>query len=386
MAKTTQFFRNLFKRAKPISPGIYHSQTPADSDNPTRLHLRIEPDGTGILIINAATVLHLNMTAAEYAYHIVRGTDPQTAVEQIAARYHVSKEQVKTDFEDVRQKIYTIIDVPDLDPVTYLGIERTAPYSGKITAPYRLDCAITYRLPDGSEAEAAPVKNVDRELTTDEWEQIIDTAWDAGIPHIVFTGGEPTLREDLPALIAKAETNGQVTGLLSNGLRLREKDYLQTLLQSGLDHLMMTLEPDNQQSWDALKVILPDDLYTIVHITVTPHIEDRVPDLLNRLASMGTNAISLSASSQETIAHLQDYARTVSDLHMDLIWDLPVPYSAKNPVAMETTKESLPDGAGRAWLYVEPDGDVLPAQGITRVLGNMLRDSWETIWKHALKE
>jgi MoaA/NifB/PqqE/SkfB family radical SAM enzyme len=37
----------------------------------------------------------------------------------------------------------------------------------------------------------------------------------------------------------------------------------------------------------------------------------------------------------------------------------------------------------RQHLYVEPDGDVLPAQGYNVVLGNLLRDSWESIWDHA---
>jgi len=39
------------------------------------------------------------------------------------------------------------------------------------------------------------------------------------------------------------------------------------------------------------------------------------------------------------------------------------------------------DGAGKAWLYVEPDGDVLPAQGMAdQILGNILRDEWEKIY------
>ena len=41
------------------------------------------------------------------------------------------------------------------------------------------------------------------------------------------------------------------------------------------------------------------------------------------------------------------------------------------------------DGAGSAWLYVEPDGDVLPAQGVNRVLGSLLADPWETVWAAA---
>ena len=55
-----------------------------------------------------------------------------------------------------------------------------------------------------------------------------------------------------------------------------------------------------------------------------------------------------------------------------------------NAVALETAMDSSlqapPEGMGKAWLYVEPDGDVLPAQGVSRVLGNFLTDPWEKIW------
>ena len=43
--------------------------------------------------------------------------------------------------------------------------------------------------------------------------------------------------------------------------------------------------------------------------------------------------------------------------------------------------DAIPEGAGRAWLYVEPDGDVLPSQGNSgKVLGNLLRDEWKMIY------
>jgi hypothetical protein len=42
--------------------------------------------------------------------------------------------------------------------------------------------------------------------------------------------------------------------------------------------------------------------------------------------------------------------------------------------------DEIPAGAGKAWMYVEPDGDVLPAQGeADKVLGNFLHDGWEQI-------
>jgi MoaA/NifB/PqqE/SkfB family radical SAM enzyme len=65
-----------------------------------------------------------------------------------------------------------------------------------------------------------------------------------------------------------------------------------------------------------------------------------------------------------------------------LVWDLPVPYSTSHPLALELAEsQEYISGAGKAWLYIEPDGDVLPDQDGTRKLGNFLSDSWESIWK-----
>jgi organic radical activating enzyme len=345
------------------------------------LHLRIEPGGEAILIIDASTILHLNQTAAEYAYHLVVETPIDQVIRKMAARYHISKERIQSDYQDFKDRIFGLIDLPDLDPVSFFELERVTPYSGEISAPYRLDCAITYKLPPGVDAEAAPTKRVDRELTTSEWINIINKAWEAGIPHIVFTGGEPSLREDLPDLIAKAEANGQVTGLLTDGMRLVDQTYLQTLLQTGLDHLMLIMNPKDDHCWQALEIILPEDIFTTVHLTLTPENIGQIPAILERLGKKGTNAISLSARSPELEDTMAEIREHVADLGMQLVWDLPVPYSNRNPVAFETYEEALADGAGRAWLYVEPDGDVLPAQGVNQVLGNLLRDNWEDVWQ-----
>jgi len=381
MTSIREVIRRRFASIKPIEPGLYQYQAPPYAEFPYRMHLRIESDGAGLLIIDASTILHLNQTAAEYAYHMVLETPDDKVINQMSGRYAISKERIKADFQDLKDRIFALIDLPDLDPVTFLSFERDTPYSVNLSAPYRLDCALTYRLPAGVEPGVAPTKRVDRELSTDEWSSIIDKAWQVGIPHIVFTGGEPTLREDLPALIKRAEANGQVTGLLSDGIKLGDASYLRTLLQTGLDHLMVTLHPDDERVWKALEVILPEDLFTTVHITVTPGIADRIPQFIRKLAGLKVNAISLSASESELEGALQAARDLVAELSLPLVWDLPVPYSARNPVALETVEDEVINGAGKSWLYVEPDGDVLPAQGVNQVLGNFLRDNWEKIWK-----
>jgi hypothetical protein len=60
-------------RIQPIPAGLYHRQSAQQDQPPYRLHLRLHPDGSGVLVVNASTVMHLNPTAAEYAFHFIKG-------------------------------------------------------------------------------------------------------------------------------------------------------------------------------------------------------------------------------------------------------------------------------------------------------------------------
>jgi hypothetical protein len=373
-------FADRFAKITPLPVGTYHLQTTLDG-KPYRLHLRLHEDGTGILIVNASTVLQLNPTAAESAYQMIQGNSPEEATKQIAARYRVSKGTVFEDYSDFVERIHVLVSTPDLDPVSFLNFELVAPHSANLTAPLRLDCALTYRLPANSQAAYAPTKRVNRELTTEEWKTILDQAWEFGIPQITFTGGEATLREDLPYLIAEAEKNGQVCGLLTDGLRLRDKQYLSLLLQTGLDHILFLLQPNQDESWQALQAVLAEDIFVTVHITLNEENKDVAGDTLEQLSQLGVESLSLTISDlslQDAFNALRNKAAT---LGLTLRFDLPVPYSAHHPVAFETREDDNPEGAGKAWLYVEPDGDVLPAQGMAdHILGNLLTDSWSKIY------
>jgi organic radical activating enzyme len=381
MAPLRNFLRNRFPPVEALPAGVHHVQSGPDSPTPFRLHLRLEPDGSGLFIVNASTVLHLNQTAAEYAYLWVKDSTPENAAKSISSRYRVNKKKAMHDYLDFIQRVETLIHTPDLDPEAYLDFGREDPYSKEISAPYRLDCALTYRLPSGENIHYAPIDRVKKELSTEEWKTILAKAWAAGIPHVVFTGGEPTLRDDLPELIAQAEKTGQVCGLLSGGTRLASSDYLKTLLDSGLDHLMFLLQPEEEESWNALQKGMQADLSITVHLTLNRNNAAQAGSILERLVPLQVRGLSLSASDQQGVDALTAMRDRAADLGLSMHWDLPVPYSTENPVSREIGIPS--NGAGKAWLYVEPDGDVLPEQGVNRVLGNFLADSWDSIWSAA---
>ncbi len=380
MASMINRVKERFTKVLPLPVETLHFQSAAD-EPAYRLHLRLQKDGSGIFIINASTVLHLNPTAAEYASHMIKGTPPDEVAKSFAKRYRIGTDTAFRDFSDFRDRVQILIHTPDLDPVSFLDFERVAPHSQSLTAPLRLDCSLTYRLPTGASADYAPTKRVERELTTDEWKSVMDKAWAAGIPHITFTGGEATLRDDLPALIAHAEKNGQICGLLTDGIKLLDQEYRHLLLQTGLDHILFILQADETASWKSLEAILAEDIFVTVHFTLTPKNEKMADDVLERLAKLEVKSLSLSISESTCQGTMQALREKAPSLGLTLRWDLPVPYSVDNPVAAEVLDDEIPDGAGKAWLYVEPDGDVLPAQGeADKILGNILKDPWETIY------
>ena len=385
MKKIINLFNQWFSPVKPLPPGVFHTQlfTPS-SNTPHRLHLRLEEDGTGLMVVDAKTVLHLNQTAAEYAYHLIQNTSDEKAARAVSRRYRINHQQALEDFNYPRTQVETLSHTQDLDPETFLNMERVEPHSRKLSAPYRLDCALTYHVSDGAQSGETPMDRVKRELLTEEWESILKKAWDAGIPHIIFTGGEPTLRPDLPELISYAEELGQVTGLLTDGSRISETGYLKKLLTAGLDHMMILLDPSEDQAWEALRDVLAEDIHLTVHLTIHPKDVQHIKSTLEKLKQMGVTSISLSISNPSLKSVLQEVRQKVTELELQLVWDLPVPYSNMHPVALELAEEpeSAP-GAGNAWLYVEPDGDVLPAQGVLEFLGNFLTDSWQNIWQQA---
>jgi organic radical activating enzyme len=378
------FYDKVFYTPKPFPPGNYQIVSQTDDGAPLRMHLRIEKKGEGIFILNASTILHLNPTATEIAYHIIQQTPENQIVAEFVKRYKVDAETAIADVQDFKDRLHSLIHTPDLDPEMFLDVDRVDLHSTDLSAPLRLDCALTYQMSDGSTSQYAPTDRVTRNLDTEEWKSIINKAWQAGIPHVVFTGGEPTIRPDLPELVRATEDNGQVAGLITDGMRFTEKDYLHQLLQAGLDHVLFILDPGEDQSWEALRDVMGEDIFVTVHLTINSKSLGFISTYFDRLKRIRVKSLSLSGDSESSKEVLKSAQQKASEYGFSLVWDLPVPYSANNPINLELETANLKsNGRGKTWLYVEPDGDVLPAQGVNKVLGNFLSDKWESIWLNA---
>ncbi|MDT8381342.1 MAG: radical SAM protein [Brevefilum sp.] len=401
--------KNLFRGTNLPQSGLYHYPR-EEQDGKTRIHLRIDPDGSGLLILNANRVVHLNPSAAFMAYLHLEGNDPLQIGKALQKQFRVTAAQAQQDYMDFSLQMEEILDPIGGCPVCDLQLETTAPFSAKPSAPYRMDLAITYRCNNNcSHCYNARPRNYP-EMPVEQWKKVIDKVWDLRIPHVVFTGGEPTLYKDLVELVAYAEGKGLITGLNTNGRKLADKDFVDALVNAGLDHVQITLESHDagihntmvaaKDAWGetvtGLKNVLASKLYVMTNTTLLTHNKDSIRETLAFLAEIGVPTVGLNALiyagkgkdvgtglHEEALPPLLEDARAITQANgQRLIWYTPTQYCHFNPLQLELGVKGC-----TAALYnmcVEPNGDVIPCQSYYQSLGNLLEKPWKEIWEHPL--
>jgi radical SAM protein with 4Fe4S-binding SPASM domain len=227
---------------------------------------------------------------------------------------------------------------------------------------------------------------------------------------VVFTGGEPTLVEFLPELVAYAESKGLITGLNTNGRKLRDEHYLQELIKAGLDHIQITLESSEAQIHDemvgragawqdtiaGIKNAVSQHKYVMTNTTMLQTNRHTIADTLEFLAQLGVKTVGLNALihsgkgnqvesglDESELQPLLKIATEITKKHNQrLIWYTPTQYCHFDPVCADLGVK----GCTAAYynMCVEPDGMVIPCQSYYSGLGKLLYDTWSSIWEHPL--
>ncbi len=391
------------------APGVYHFQRQQEGEK-TRLHLRIEADGKGFLLVNASRIYHLNPSAVLMAYFALSELPDNQALKALQQKFNVGKEPAQSDLIGFKSQFPALLHPDGACPIHDLGLETVAPFSARPSAPYRMDLAVTYRCNNNCAHCYNARPRQYPEQTTAQWKQVIDRVWDAAIPHMVFTGGEPTLRPDLPELIAYAEQKGLITGLNTNGRRLKDRAFLDQLIAAGLDHVQITLESHDptvhdqmvaargawQDTVAGLKNALSSRLYVMTNTTLLKNNSPHLAETLHFLTKLGVPTFGLNALiysgkgakvgtglAASSLPPLLKLAREhVDRTGQRLSWYTPTQYCHFDPMELELGIKGC--SAALYNMCVEPDGSVIPCQSYYQTLGNILNDPWESIWGHDL--
>ena len=125
-------------------------------------------------------------------------------------------------------------------------LTRDAPIAARIVPvgpPLGMLAELTHRCPLQCPYCSNPIKlhKAADELTTDEWLRVFDEAAGLGVLQVHLSGGEPTLRPDLEAFVARLAKHGVYSNLITAGVNLsRERVF--ALRDHGLDHLQLSVQ------------------------------------------------------------------------------------------------------------------------------------------------
>ena len=221
------------------------------------------------------------------------------------------------------------------------------------------------------------------ELDTETWCRVIDEANDLGVLQTHFSGGEPTLRADLPELIRHACSIGQYTNLITAGVLL-DHNKLEALADAGLDHLQLSIQDSEAAGADRIggyknghakkmavadmvtEIGLPLTINAVVHRQNLDHLDEiielAVEKKAKRLEVAHVQYYGWALMNRAALMPTREQADRAIDLVKDaqtrlkgiLVIDYVVPdYYARYPKACM-------GGWGKQNLNVTPSGKVLP--------------------------
>jgi pyrroloquinoline quinone biosynthesis protein E len=255
--------------------------------------------------------------------------------------------------------------------------------------PLGLLAELTYRCPLGCPYCSNPttLRHDGRELTTQEWERVIGEAAELGVLHVHFSGGEPLLHPDLPALVATARAAGLYTNLITSGIPF-SRERAQSLLSAGLDHVQLSLQSDDAPLADQIggrrshaakleAALLIRELGWPLTLNVVLHRANihRLPELIALAEELDADRLELANVQFYGWAHrnreallpdvsaLRQAAEYVAQARQRLKGKLRLDYVL--PDALADRPKPCMEGWGRRYLTVNPQGDVLPCPTAT---------------------
>ena len=246
------------------------------------------------------------------------------------------------------------------------------------------------------------------ELDTSTWAEVLAQAARLGAVQAHFSGGEPTLRTDLPAIVAAASREGLYTNLITQGTFLDDA-ALDTLIGSGLDHVQISIQAPqavladriagtrvHEKKLDALQRVRERDVALTLNCVLHRENHDLIEEVIALAESLDVARLEL--------ANVQFYGWA----YKNRAALMPSPEQVRRGAAVVTAARRrlrgkmeivyvLPDyfgefpkpcmnGWGSTFMTVTPNGTVLPCPAAAaigtlhfeNVLDRPLREIWTT--------
>jgi MoaA/NifB/PqqE/SkfB family radical SAM enzyme len=412
---------------------VYHTTFDPKESGVCRIHLvppkKPKPHIPWTVIINGYSLLPLQSSWAvllkifiehlnAYDNKVLIPEDIKTLIDETSQDAHKVFPSVEKSvfIADLGEMVTTFKDLAmGKEPSAKIGYMTLGRYAKYMKAPHRMDLMVSAMSKDGHwacnqqcafcYAAEEPMSGL-KELSTEEWEKILDDLKRIGVPSVTFTGGEATLRSDLPELVKHA--SWFVTRLNSNGIRLTP-DLCRALYQADLDSVQVTLYSSNPAihnllvggaHFDETVQGIKNAVASGLDVSVNTPLSNLNKDYLSTvkfIESLGVHYLScsgliptgkaLSEAAKASRLSQEEITKIVSEAHayardrlMEVSFTSPGWIDEKVLQHLEMVVPSC--GACLSNMAIAPNGEVLPCQSWLGGLGlgNILKEPWEKIW------
>ena len=426
--------KKVLKYAKEHFNEVHHTTLNPEGPGVVRIHLvppALEDDNVGpsVVIINGQDIIPVNpswtILLCEFIDEInkydgkeVTEDDYKIIVNNICKKVKkiytfLPKRVIKNDLNRILDTFTAVAYREDVtEEIGYMNIGEYAPF---MKAPHRMDLLVSAMEKNGKWNcnqkcihcyAAGQEHGKEEELSTDDWKKIINKCREIGIPQLTFTGGEPTVREDLFELIDSARWF--VTRLNTNGINL-SPEFCEKLKKASLDSVQITFYSSDEEihnklvganayekTVDGIKNALAAGLSVSVNTPLCTDNKDYL-NTLKFLNSLGVTYVTCSALITTGNATKDPSVKLQLEVEeLKKILKESVEYCNENKIEISFTSPGWIEteyceelginpptcGACLSNMAITPSGKVVPCQSwlSDKPLGCMLTDDWKDIW------
>lgn len=330
--------------------------------------------------------------------------------------YKTSEEQMVTDLRNLIEDFCRIAYGQPLE--SHYDVISIGDYAKCMRGPHRMDLMVS-AMTDSRGCwhcnnkclhcyAAGQQLSMQKEMSTIEWKKALDRLLDdAYVTQVTFTGGEPTLRKDLPELVRYAKYF--VTRVNTNGILL-SKELCGELVEAELDSIQVTLYSENEEihnrlvgnnSWKATVQGIKNAVEAGLSVSInTPlcSINGDYVSTLKFIHELGITYVSCSSiittgnalnqkaedtqlKEEELISILKEATDYCEKAEMEISFTSPGWVDSNVLKEMHLKVPSC--GACLSNMAITPNGKVVPCQSWLEglELGDILQDNWSTIWE-----
>jgi MoaA/NifB/PqqE/SkfB family radical SAM enzyme len=267
--------------------------------------------------------------------------------------------------------------------------------------PDQVTISITEECPNNCIHCALPDTKNRARLPSETVISVIGQVLEMGTTFVIFDGGEPLTYPGLEALISYVDPEKAITGMFTSGVGLTE-ERASRLKEAGLYSLTVSFDSAYEDKHDyvrgrkgvfknaveAVKNGLKAGLFVNMYVVLSGGNVNELEELYSLAANLGVHELSFYeiVPTGRWIDHASEIVTPKDMIKFDNFVSGARIKEGPRVFAIPQVMRTTGCMAGRKWLHITPEGNILPCACIPIPYGNVYRDKVRDIWEKIRKD